>query len=614
MEIMKKRRKPEERELKLQKVVPDTSAIINGRLVELVKEGKLDNAEVIIPEIVMGELQGQAAKNKESGFIGLEEIKKLRELCEKHKILLKFVGERPSYEDILLAKSGRIDALIQDVAKENNAVLITSDLPQALVAEAQGIPVKYFEPWERAKKIKLEDFLTHDTMSIHLKEGAIPFAKRGKPGNFQLVNLRDKPMNSEELEAIATEVLDAARYEEGSFLEFGEHGAMVVQLKDIRIAIARSPFSDGLEITAVRPIVKLTLDDYKLSDKLKDRLDKKAEGILIAGPPGSGKTCFAGSLANFFLSKGKIVKTMEQPRDLQVPPEITQYAPLDDSFAKTADILLLVRPDYTIFDEIRKTKDFEIFSDMRLAGIGMVGVVHASDPVDAVQRFIGRIDLGVIPHVIDTIIFIRAGQIEKVYSLNLTVRVPSGMTEADLARPLVEVRDFETGKVEYEIYTYGEQTAVIPVAEEKKSGLQKLAADRVKAEIRKFDPDVEVNFLSDNRVAVKVRNDVIPRLIGKDGRTIKELEEKLGISIEVQPLVESLGKQVKFAANETGAYIVLDFDKRIAGKNANVYVDNEYLFTATIGRAGQIKVSKSSDIGKELIRAMTTKKEIKVFI
>ena len=336
--------------------------------------------------------------------------------------------------------------------------------------------------------------------------------------------------------------------------------------------------------------------------------------LVIFGPPGSGKTAFAGSLANFYLKKGKIVKTMEQPRDLQVPPEITQYAPLDNSFVKTADILLLVRPDYTIFDEIRKTKDFEIFSDMRLAGIGMVGVVHASDPVDAVQRFIGRVDLGVIPHVIDTVIFIKAGQIEKIYSLNLTVKVPTGMTEADLARPLVEVKDFETGKVEYEIYTYGEQTAVIPVVEEKKSGLRKLAGDRIKSEIRKFDPDVDVEFLSENKVAVKVRNDVIPRLIGKDGQTIKELEDRLGISIEVQPLVESLGKQIKFDVNETGAYIVLSFDKRTFGKNANIYIENEYLFTATIGRKGEIKVSKDSDLGKELIRALTTKREIKVFI
>ena len=38
------------------------------------------------------------------------------------------------------------------------------------------------------------------------------------------------------------------------------------------------------------------------------------------------------------------------------------------------------------------------------------------------------------------------------------------MTEQDLARPVITIADFETGKVEYEIYTYGEQVVVIPIA------------------------------------------------------------------------------------------------------------------------------------------------------
>lgn len=605
--------RPKELKEKLKKVVLDTSVIIDGKINELVKRGELDSADVIIPEIVIGELQAQASRGRETGFTGLEELKKLRESVKEHKITIKFVGERPSYEDILLAKSGRIDALIQDIAKKESAVLITEDLPQALVAEAEAIAVKYIEPYEIAKKIRLESFLTPETMSVHLKEGAIPFAKRGKPGKTKLVSLSDKRMSVEEMDAIAREVMEAVRHEEETFLEIAEQGATVVQLKDLRIAIARPPFSDGLEVTAVRPIIKLVLDDYKLSTKLKERLAKRAEGILIAGPPGSGKSTFACSLAEFYMAQGKIVKTLESPRDLQVPPEITQYAPLNGNFAKTADILLLVRPDYTIFDEIRKTRDFEVFSDLRLAGVGVVGVVHSSNPVDAIQRFIGRVELGIIPHVIDTIIFIKDGVVEKVYSLSLTVRVPTGMTEADLARPIVEARDFENGKLEYEIYTYGEQTTVIPVKEEKKAALQKLAMERVFQEIRKFDPHAEIEFIGENKIIVKVKNEIIPRLIGKEGKTIKSVENKLGISIEVQPVVESLGKEAKFEISETGAYVVLIFDKRFSGKNANVYIESEYLFTATIGRTGQIRVSKDSDLGKQLIRAITSKKTISVF-
>ncbi len=611
--MKRKVQKPKGTEEKLKKVVFDTSAIIDGKIVELAEKGELDSAEVIIPEIVIGELQSQASRGREIGFAGLAEIKKLRDLAEKHKINLRFAGERPSYEDILLAKSGRIDALIQDIAKSERAVLATSDLPQALVAEAEGTKVKYFEPF-REKKIKLEKFLTENTMSLHLKEGAIPYAKRGKPGKIELVALAEKPVQPEEIDSIIKEIMEVSRYEEEAFLEISEQGVTVIQLRDMRIAIARPPFSDGLEVTLVRPIIKLRLEDYKLSPKLKERLTKKAEGLLIAGPPGSGKSSFVASLAEHYLKQGKIVKTLESPRDLQVPPEITQYTPLAGSFVKTSDILLLVRPDYTVFDEVRKPSDFSVFTDMRLAGIGMMGVIHAADPIDAVQRFIGRVELGVIPHVIDTIVYIKDGEIKKVYSLALTVRVPYGMSEADLARPVVEVKDFETGKLEYEIYTFGEENVVIPIKEERKHAMQRLAQEKIMDEIRRFDRAAEIEFLSEDKIAVKVRNEVIPRLIGKEGKTVTEIEKKLGIHIEVQPAVESLGREVRFDVGETGAYLVLAFDRKLAGKNANVYIENEYLFTATVGRTGQIRVSKDSDLGKHLLRAITSKKEIKVFV
>ena len=50
---------------------------------------------------------------------------------------------------------------------------------------------------------------------------------------------------------------------------------------------------------------------------------------------------------------------------------------------------------------------------MRLAGVGMVGVVHASRAVDAIQRFIRRIELGLIPNIINTVIFHEQAMWEK---------------------------------------------------------------------------------------------------------------------------------------------------------------------------------------------------------
>ena len=597
-----------------QRLVPDTSAVIDGRIPEILE--REDVAEVIIPYAVLDELQAQASKGRDIGRTGLAELKKLRALCERRNTKLTFIGSRPDLDQIKLARSGRLDAIIIDVARKENATLVTADYVQAIVAEVQGIRVLYSAPPVKTEGLIFENLFTAETSSIHIKEGTAPLAKRGKPGKFELVRISDRLTTNQELEQIIKEINDAAHVSDEGFVEISRSGASVIQLGRYRIAITRPPFSDGLEVTIVRPVVSLRLEDYKLSESLMERLKSKAEGILIAGPPGSGKTTFASSLAEFYLSQDKIVKTLESPRDLQVSPEITQYSPLEGDFENTAEILLLVRPDYTVFDEIRKTKDFQIFADMRLAGVGMIGVVHATDAIDAVQRFIGRVELGMIPHIVDTVVFIRYGEVVNVFCLNLVVRVPSGMTEADLARPIVEVKDFETGKLEYEMYTFGEENVIVPVTEAapQVSGARRLAAERVLQEVRRFDPEAEVTFVSDNKAILRVNSESIPRLIGKKGATISKLEESLGISIEVEPAGPTGGNEVRHTVSETGNRIELEFDERNVGQVASVYVDNEYLFSATIGKRGRIRVSKRSDLGKALLRATVGKKTIKILV
>jgi len=439
----------------MEKIVVDTSIIIDGEITKLIESGTLKDCEIIIPVAVLDELQSQASQSKDYGFVGLEEIRKMRELVPRNNIMLRFEGERPSMDDIKLARHGRIDAIIKDIAKKNNATFYTADYVQALVAQAEGIKTSYSKPEVKISNLEFERFFDNQTMSVHLKEGTRPLAKRGKPGVFTLLELEDNILTKEYLEGITTEILEASRVNQTGVIEISKPGALVVQFRDFRIVITHLPFSDSYEITITHPLVKLSLEEYNISEKLMQRLSEKAEGILIAGAPGSGKSTLASSLADFYSKRGKIVKTFESPRDLQVDEKVTQYTHLDGSFENAADILLLVRPDYTIFDEIRRYHDFRVFSDLRLAGVGMVGVVHANAPLDAIQRFIGKVDLGMIPHILDTVVFVKAGQISQVYELEFKVKVPTGMTEQDLARPVIEVRNFENHNLEYEIYNYG---------------------------------------------------------------------------------------------------------------------------------------------------------------
>lgn len=603
------------------RIVPDTSVIVDGRITNIVQEEEFRGSEVIVPEAVVSELEYQANRGRETGFNGLEELKNLQELSKKAKISLTFVGRRPTLEEISLSRGGEIDAMIRGTAREHDAVLVTSDRVQSEVGKAQGLDVVYIKQEIMAyEELEISKYFDKTTMSIHLKEGVVPMAKKGTPGNINLVRLGSKPLRHSEIHAMAREIVERAKSDFKSFIEIEMEGATVVQFREYRISIARPPFSDGFEITAVRPITRVSLADYKLPDKLIARLRDTAKGVLISGSPGAGKSTFAQAVADFYSKDLRsIVKTMESPRDLQVGNEITQYAPIEKDMQKTADILLLVRPDYTIYDELRKSKDFRIFADMRLAGVGMIGVVHATRAIDAIQRIIGRVELGVIPSVVDTTIFIDEGKVKAIYDVKMTVKVPTGMTEADLARPLIEIRDFGTGELVNEIYTYGEQTIVMdvgaaaaPVSQDR-SPVQKIAEREIEREFKRRVPGSKfrVEVKSDKRATVWVEEKHIPKIIGKKGRNIDELERRIGIGIGIEPLesqkVESqevMEDKIEIPVELSGNYVVLNFGKDAIGTSFDIIVEEEYLFTATVGKKGSIKIKKDIELADIIIKAI----------
>jgi len=600
----------------LSKIVVDTSIIINGQLIAQIESGHIQNSEIIIPQAVFDELQSQASQKKEQGFIGLEGIKKLKEISNNFGLVITIHGAHPTSEDIRMASAGRIDAIIKDAAKQNQAILYTSDHVQHLVAQAEGLESVFVKPISKNLVLEFLKFFDSETMSVHLKENMPPMAKKGKPGSFNLTKLSDEILTKEYLQFISSQILETTF--DSSTVEISKTGASVIQYNDYRIAITYPPFSEAFEITIVHPIVKLTLDDYEISEALMKRFSDRAEGIIISGPPGSGKSTLASSLANFYHHTGKIVKTFESPRDLQVDPGITQYTKLDGSFDNSADILLLVRPDYTIFDEVRRREDFRTFADLRLTGVGMVGVVHANSPLDAIQRFIGKIELGIIPNVIDTVVFVKDGHIGKIYDLELVVKVPTGMTESDLARPVIEIRNFADNVLEHEIYTFGEENVIVPVSKRvQKVGIEKLAEDKIRDIFRKFDPRVEVEILSDNKVKVLVDKQSIPSIIGKGGSNINEIEKLLKIHIDVveknSHSANSSG-DLPFTFSESKTALSLTVGREYSSMHADIYVHDKYVTSVRIGKKGEILIPKRSEASRTLMKLASSQNDIQIFL
>lgn len=608
----------------MERIIPDTSAIIIGAVSDILEKENLDYPEIIVPEAVVCELEHQANAKRSEGHKGLRELQKLQSLQDEGELAITFKGRRPTNYDIRYAKSGEIDGIIRDLARSEMGTLVTNDKVQAEVAKSQGIPVYFYEQKVVEKPLSIENYFDENTMSIHLKENVVPMAKKGTPGHIDFEILNEKRYTYRELEKIVAEILDKAKSDPKTYLESDKEGSYVVQSREYRISIAYPPFSEALEITAVRPVANIDLNEYHLSDKLLERIRTNAEGILISGSPGAGKSTFVQAIGKYYSSKlNKVVKTMESPRDLQLPDEITQYAPLEGSMENTADVLLLVRPDYTIYDELRKNTDFNIFADMRLAGVGMIGVVHATRPIDAIQRIASRVELGVIPSIVDTSIYIEDGQVRSVYETKMTVKVPTGMKEADLARPVIEVRDFETGELKNEIYTYGEQTIVMDIdlvngssSEGKsKSSVEIIAEKEILRKIKKILPKkakVDVEVISPERANIYIPEEFIPKIIGKNGKRIAEIEDMVGISLGVEVIETKPVDKTPFEVDilHTRKQLILELGRDNGRQNFDIYINGDYLLTATTSKKGEIKIKKGIELSDIIIEAIEIGLEI----
>ena len=196
-----------------------------------------------------------------------------------------------------------------------------------------------------------------------------------------------------------------------------------------------------------------------------------------------------------------------------------------------------------------------------------------------------------------------------------------------MATIVVEVREFESGKLAYEIYTFGEENVVIPIDEtsksKKSSGVDKLAEERIAQVFRKYDPDARVRILSSSKAEVSLDEAVIPRVIGRGGTQIKEIEQSLSMGIDIRARDgeeepqknDSLlgGKKLKIDFREKANSLEIFFDADDIGKEVQLGVDGQSVISSKIGQKARLKFSKKSELGKKLSAALRSGSSVEAY-
>jgi ATPase len=245
-----------------------------------------------------------------------------------------------------------------------------------------------------------------------------------------------------------------------------------------------------------------------------------------------------------------------------------------------------------------------------------------------------------IPQVVDTVVYIEAGQVHTVYDVTTEVKVPAGLTAEDLARPVIQVSNFETGRPEYEIYTFNRQVVTVPLNDEdgegeSETGVGRIAKQEIEREIKSVaHGHVDVELKGNDEAVVYVSEGDIGTVIGKGDGDNSEIENRLGVEVDVRTHDEKptdaggSGADGRGANGQTGGkvgeergtvvqpeitsrHVVIDVDDGV-GETVEVRADGEYLFTATVGRGGEVQVSRGSAIAEELEDAIDRKRTVTV--
>ena len=131
-------------------------------------------------------------------------------------------------------------------------------------------------------------------------------------------------------------------------------------------------------------------------------------------------------------------------------------------------------------------------------------------------------------------------------------------------------------------------------------------------------------MISDTKAIVYIDDKDVPVAIGKGGKNVSAIVNKIGIGIDIKPRSDldwqhaqptvktegeiSLGGGIKIQTDKKQLVIIAPEQ---SGKIVDVFA-GRILFTATVNEAGEISLAKNSSIAQEMIRRYQNNESIKL--
>ena len=146
-------------------------------------------------------------------------------------------------------------------------------------------------------------------------------------------------------------------------------------------------------------------------------------------------------------------------------------------------------------------------------------------------------------------------------------------------------------------------------SETQKSSVDVIAENEILRKIKKILPKkakVDVEVISPDRANIYIPDEYVPKIIGKNGKRIAEIERDIGISLGVEVIDEKPVNKTPIEVNitHTRKQMILELGRENGRQNFDILIEGEYLLTATTSKKGEIKIKRGIELSDFIIEAL----------